>query len=75
VLIEAGNTVVLVEHDMDVAARSDWIIDMGPGAGEQGGRVVVAGTPETIVATPSSRTAAYLAAALRGLAPAPMVSG
>ena len=75
VLIEAGNTVVLVEHDMDVAARSDWIIDMGPGAGEQGGRVVVAGAPEAIAGTGSSYTGAYLAAALRGILPGPIASG
>jgi excinuclease UvrABC ATPase subunit len=42
-LVEAGNTVIVVEHDMHVAAGSDWVIDMGPGAGESGGRIVAAG--------------------------------
>ncbi|HCW63028.1 MAG TPA: excinuclease ABC subunit A, partial [Leeuwenhoekiella sp.] len=47
-LVEAGNTVVLVEHDMQVIAASDWVIDMGPGAGDEGGTIVIAGTPEEI---------------------------
>jgi excinuclease ABC subunit A len=59
-LVEAGNTVILVEHDMRVIAASDWVIDMGPGAGEEGGRVVVAGTPDEVAATSKSRTAPYL---------------
>jgi excinuclease ABC subunit A len=62
-LVDAGNTVVVVEHDMQVIAASDWVIDMGPGAGDEGGRVVVAGAPEVIVAAKESRTARYLAAA------------
>jgi len=60
-LVEAGNTVILVEHDMRVIAASDWVIDMGPGAGEEGGRVVVAGTPAEIAASSKSRTAPFLA--------------
>lgn len=63
-LVEAGNTVIVVEHDMHVAAGSDWIIDMGPGAGEEGGCVVVAGEPKTIAAARESRTASYLARVL-----------
>jgi excinuclease ABC subunit A len=59
-LVEAGNTVVVVEHDMWVAAASDWIIDIGPGAGDEGGRIVAAGTPEKIVSTAQGRTAMYL---------------
>src|SRR3569833_278365 len=59
-LIDAGNTVVVVEHDMRVVAASDWIIDMGPGAGDQGGRIVARGTPEEIAADSTSRTAPYL---------------
>ncbi len=50
-LVDAGNTVIVVEHDMQVVAGSDWIIDIGPGAGEEGGKVVVAGTPEKVQKT------------------------
>jgi excinuclease ABC subunit A len=60
-LVEAGNTVLLVEHDMRVIAASDWVIDMGPGAGDEGGRVVAAGTPDEVAASPASRTAPFLA--------------
>ncbi|HZI11166.1 MAG TPA: excinuclease ABC subunit UvrA [Myxococcus sp.] len=60
-LVEAGNTVILVEHDMRVIAASDWVIDMGPGAGEEGGRIVVAGTPAQVAASKTSRTAPFLA--------------
>jgi len=63
-LVDAGNTVVLVEHEMQVAAASDWIIDMGPGAGEEGGRIVVAGLPESVQHSKDSRTASYLRKAL-----------
>jgi excinuclease ABC subunit A len=65
-LVEAGNTVIVVEHDMSVIARSDWIIDMGPGAGEEGGRVVVAGSPPAVAAHSESRTASYLYRYLQG---------
>jgi excinuclease ABC subunit A len=63
-LVDAGNTVVVVEHDMAVIAESDWVIDMGPGAGDEGGQVVVAGVPTLVAATKESRTASYLSAAL-----------
>ncbi|PBS14041.1 excinuclease ABC subunit A [Lysobacteraceae bacterium NML93-0792] len=63
-LVEAGNTVVVVEHDMRVAAASDWIIDMGPGAGDAGGQVVVAGTPAQVARHAGSRTAPFLAEAM-----------
>jgi excinuclease ABC subunit A len=59
-LVSSGNTVVVVEHEMEVVAGSDWIIDMGPGAGDEGGRVVAAGPPEQIATTQQSRTAVYL---------------
>jgi excinuclease ABC subunit A len=59
-LVEAGNTVIVVEHDMRVVAGSDWVIDIGPGAGEEGGKVVAAGTPAEIVHVQQSKTAAYL---------------
>lgn len=60
-LVEAGNTVILVEHNMRVVAASDWVIDIGPGAGEAGGKVVVAGPPGKVAAHKTSRTAPYLA--------------
>jgi excinuclease ABC subunit A len=63
-LVDAGNTVVTVEHDMRVAAASDWIVDMGPGAGDEGGRVVAAGPPAEVARARASRTAPYLARTL-----------
>ncbi|MFL5346211.1 MAG: excinuclease ABC subunit UvrA [Hyalangium sp.] len=63
-LVEAGNTVVLVEHDMRVIAASDWVIDMGPGAGDEGGRVVASGTPAEVAASRASRMAPFLARVL-----------
>jgi excinuclease ABC subunit A len=60
-LVSAGNTVVAIEHEMRIAAVSDWIIDIGPGAGENGGRVVAAGPPEQVACNTASRTASYLA--------------
>ncbi|MGH8075123.1 MAG: ATP-binding cassette domain-containing protein, partial [Lysobacter sp.] len=63
-LVEAGNSVIVVEHDMRVAAAADWIIDIGPGAGDEGGRVVAQGIPEIIAVSKDSRTARYLEAEL-----------
>jgi excinuclease ABC subunit A len=60
-LVDAGNTVAVVEHDMHVIAGSDWMIDIGPGAGEEGGRVVAAGPPTVVARAVKSRTAPYLA--------------
>ncbi len=65
-LAAAGNTVVVVEHDMRVVAACDWVIDMGPGAGGDGGRIVAAGTPAEVARQRGSRTAPYLAQALDG---------
>ena len=59
-LVESGNTVVVVEHDMSVAAASDWIIDIGPGAGNEGGTIVASGIPKEVAAISRSRTARYL---------------
>ncbi len=64
-LVDAGNTVIVVEHDMRVAASSDWVLDMGPGAGDAGGEVVVAGAPERVARHRGSRTAPFLAQAMR----------
>ena len=60
-MVEAGNTVIVVEHDMRVVAASDYVIDIGPGAGEEGGRIVAAGTPADVSRSRQSRTASYLA--------------
>jgi len=59
-LVDAGNTVVVIEHDMHVIAGSDWVLDIGPGAGEEGGRVVAMGVPGDVARAPGSRTAPYL---------------
>jgi len=63
-LVDAGNSVVVVEHDMSVIARCDWMIDMGPGAGDEGGRIVAEGPPATVAQSDKSVTARYLREAL-----------
>jgi excinuclease ABC subunit A len=60
-LVDAGNTVIVVEHDMSVVAASDWVIDIGPGAGDEGGQIVAAAVPTDLASAPGSRTATYLA--------------
>jgi excinuclease ABC subunit A len=60
-LVDAGNTVVVVEHDMSLVAAADWVIDIGPGSGDEGGKLVAAGPPEKLAAAKGSRTAGYLA--------------
>jgi excinuclease ABC subunit A len=60
-LVDAGNTVIVVEHDMRVVAGSDWVIDIGPGAGDEGGRIVAEGTPADVTRAKGSRTAPFLA--------------
>ncbi len=74
-LVEAGNTVVLVEHDLDVIGAADWIVDLGPEAGDAGGRVVVAGTPADVIATPASHTGRHLARHLQAARETGTVSG
>ena len=69
-LVDAGNTVVVIEHNLDVVKTADWIIDMGPGGGSRGGNVVVTGTPEQVAATDASHTGAFLAPVLDGHAAA-----
>ena len=59
-LIENGATVIVIEHDLDVIRNADYVIDMGPGGGAQGGRIVAAGTPEEIKACPESATGKYI---------------
>ncbi|QLD12824.1 excinuclease ABC subunit UvrA [Microbacterium oleivorans] len=63
-LVDAGNTVVVVEHEMDVVASADWVIDLGPAGGDAGGRIVAAGTPDAVANERASRTAPYLARSL-----------
>lgn len=60
-LVDAGNTVVVVEHDLDTIASADWVVDLGPGGGDAGGRVVATGTPAEVATAPGSITARYLA--------------
>jgi len=64
--VDAGNTVVVVEHERAVVAGSDWMIEGGPGAGDEGGRLVVAGPPAEVARQPAGRTAPYLDRYLRG---------
>lgn len=59
-LVDAGNTVVVVEHDMRFIAQVDWVVDLGPGAGEEGGRIIASGSPYEVANAADSRTAAYL---------------
>ncbi|MCW2712319.1 MAG: uvrA, partial [Marmoricola sp.] len=58
---DAGNTVVLVEHDLDTIATADWVVDLGPGGGDRGGRVVATGPPAEVARSGASVTAPYLA--------------
>ncbi|WP_313436191.1 excinuclease ABC subunit UvrA [Stenotrophomonas sp.] len=60
-LVDAGNTVVMIEHDMRAVAQADWMIDVGPGAGNAGGTIVAAGTPQQVARAKGSRTAPFLA--------------
>ena len=64
-LVEAGNTVLVIEHNLDVIGAADWLIDLGPGAGSRGGEVVAMGRPETVAGVPESATGRYLAETLR----------
>ena len=59
-LLDAGATVIVIEHDLDMIANADYVVDMGPGGGELGGRIVAAGTPQQLVQNPDSLTAGYL---------------
>jgi excinuclease ABC subunit A len=59
-LVEGGNTVVIIEHNLDVIKTADWVIDLGPEGGDGGGRIIAQGTPEQVAATPESHTGRYL---------------
>jgi excinuclease ABC subunit A len=63
-LRDAGNTIIIIEHNLDVIKTADWIIDMGPEGGDGGGQVVAQGTPEDVAANPNSHTGRYLARCL-----------
>ena len=67
-LRDHGNTIVVIEHNLDVIKTADWIVDLGPEGGDGGGRILVEGTPETVAAASGSYTGRYLA---RLLDPAP----
>jgi excinuclease ABC subunit A len=67
-LVDAGNTVLVIEHNLDVIRVADWVIDLGPGAGVRGGEIVGMGRPETIVSIPESATGRFLAEAIREVA-------
>jgi len=63
-LVDKGNSVLVIEHNLDVIRCSDWIIDLGPEGGDKGGQIVVCGTPETVAAHPTSHTGPYLKQAI-----------
>ena len=65
-LRDAGNTIVVIEHNLDVIKTADWLIDMGPEGGDGGGTVVAQGTPEEVAANPASHTGRYLKRMLEG---------
>ena len=68
-LVAQGNTVVVIEHNLEVIKTADWILDLGPEGGDKGGRVVAAGTPEEVAQVPESYTGQYLAPYLRDTLP------
>ena len=68
-LRDEGNTIVVIEHNLDVIKTADWVIDLGPEGGDGGGHIVAAGTPEAVAATAGSHTGRYLAGALGRAAP------
>src|SRR5207237_579178 len=71
-LVTAGNTVLVIEHNLDVIKCADWVIDLGPEGGERGGQIIATGTPEQVAASVSSYTGHYLREALRDALPAPL---
>jgi excinuclease ABC subunit A len=60
-LVDAGNTVVVIEHNLEVIKTADWLLDLGPEGGDGGGRIVAAGTPEEVAGVKASHTGRYLA--------------
>jgi excinuclease ABC subunit A len=70
-LVDAGNTVIVIEHNLDVIKTADWVVDMGPEGGSRGGLLIAEGTPEQVAANPASHTGAFLQRVLVGRAPGP----
>jgi excinuclease ABC subunit A len=70
-LVESGNTVVVIEHNLDVIKTADWVIDLGPEGGDKGGELVASGTPEDVAANPASYTGQYLRGVLGRVSAAP----
>jgi excinuclease ABC subunit A len=68
-LVEGGNTVVVIEHNLDVIKTADWVIDMGPEGGDAGGRIVAEGTPEQVAAVAASYTGRFLSKLVPAAAP------
>jgi excinuclease ABC subunit A len=64
--VDNGNTVLVIEHNLDVIKTADWIVDLGPEGGHRGGLVIAEGTPEQVAAAPGSATGEYLSRVLRG---------
>jgi hypothetical protein len=71
-LVEQGNTVVVIEHNLDVIKTADWVLDLGPGGGVNGGEIVVEGTPEAVAACDASFTGQYLRPLLERHNPSPL---
>jgi excinuclease ABC subunit A len=67
-LVDAGHTALVIEHHLDVIKRADWVIDLGPEAGDEGGRVVAQGTPEEVAEARASHTGRYLRDVLQSAA-------
>ena len=65
-LVDGGNTVIVIEHNLDVIKCADWLIDLGPEGGDKGGYIVAAGTPEQIMSVPESYTGQWLKRVLNG---------
>ena len=65
-LVDTGNTVIVIEHNLDVIKCADWIIDLGPEGGDEGGQVIAEGTPEQVKAMPQSYTGQFLTKVLDG---------
>jgi len=72
-LVDSGNTVLVIEHNLDVIKTADWIIDLGPEGGSAGGDLIAEGTPEMVAANPRSYTGVYLRRVLSGLVPGPAI--
>jgi excinuclease ABC subunit A len=65
-LVDAGSTVLVIEHHLDLLKCADWVVDLGPDAGDRGGRITAAGTPEDVAGVEESVTGRYLGPVLRG---------